>query len=354
MDSHRAKQLVDGMHQMETQLLDHGKRILECAAEHETEKERAKRLYYAIEQCVPHLQTKLHDLNVFSSRFHERQKVAETVLIELRNLAAWYNQFLVATCEMETEIIRRHRKMREYQGVIEECTARLARVADEEIEARKTFEHQFGRYLPPSLCPQLQELVPRCRVCPDRLTTELPLWGETNETAKSVKLPHSPSSTHSLHPRESLSQSPGTQRKGLEGARRLDADFVPLDWLAQRSELGADLASIRAPSYQLIGQSSSLRASPSRTNPPSSHSPPPLTTSILVTCNSEASSLSPAFSDPALEQLTLAHLSLSQLPTWSSVLSNYQQNRGDREDSERLTTAGESVKDPELGTILKQ
>lgn len=68
--------------------------------------------------------------------------------------------------------------MKALQKYIADIYIQLDQVFTQEAQTRHEFHEQYGRYLPPGLCPALQEPPVRLRIFPEAIVTELPLLGE--------------------------------------------------------------------------------------------------------------------------------------------------------------------------------
>ncbi|ETM02631.1 hypothetical protein L917_00953 [Phytophthora nicotianae] len=93
---------------------------------------------------------------------------------ELRSLRDFYLQFLASYQSVGTEMLRRRQHGAKVRQFIEETKAKLAQLEQEEITLRRTFCEEHARFLPSTLCPEIQSL-------PDRYTVAL-----TDHTGDSV------------------------------------------------------------------------------------------------------------------------------------------------------------------------
>ncbi|KAG2774311.1 hypothetical protein JG687_00009805 [Phytophthora cactorum] len=82
---------------------------------------------------------------------------------ELRSLRDFYLQFLASYQSVGTEMLRRKQHDTKVRQFIEETKAKLAQLEQEEIALRRTFCEEHARFLPSTLCPEIQNL-------PDRYT----------------------------------------------------------------------------------------------------------------------------------------------------------------------------------------
>lgn len=149
--------------------------------------ERAMSFFDALERTVPRLQGEVLELTSIRAQSHTRAVAVRQGLLELRNLAAWYRQFEKAYHAAEVEVARRHAYRNQRQAQIEKFQAEMDAAASKEVKQRSDFYSMHGRYLPPTLCPALQEPVTRCVVFPPSLTTDLPVLSSDNTVVSQPK-----------------------------------------------------------------------------------------------------------------------------------------------------------------------
>ncbi|KAF1772264.1 Autophagy-related protein 17 [Phytophthora cactorum] len=75
---------------------------------------------------------------------------------ELRSLRDFYLQFLASYQSVGTEMLRRKQHDTKVRQFIEETKSKLAQLEKEEIALRRTFCEEHVRFLPSTLCPEIQ------------------------------------------------------------------------------------------------------------------------------------------------------------------------------------------------------
>ncbi|KAF4144831.1 Autophagy protein Apg17 [Phytophthora infestans] len=91
---------------------------------------------------------------------------------ELRSLRDFYRQFLASYQSVGAEILRRRQHDTKFRQFIEETKAKLAQLEQEEIALRRTFCEEHARFLPSTLCPEIQNLPDRYTVVSTAYTSE--------------------------------------------------------------------------------------------------------------------------------------------------------------------------------------
>ncbi|CAH0483046.1 unnamed protein product [Peronospora belbahrii] len=77
---------------------------------------------------------------------------------ELRSLRDFYLQFLASYQSVETELLRRKQYDLKVCQFIEETKVKLADLVQEEVTMRSAFCEEHARFLPSTLCPEIQNL----------------------------------------------------------------------------------------------------------------------------------------------------------------------------------------------------
>ena len=116
----------------------------------------------------PEAADRVKTLQADRARFHALAAEVEAHLQELASLAAFYSHFARAYAALGPEAARRRTAyLARVARVAAEAQGRLDALRAEEEAERARFREEFGRYLPASLCPVIQEPAERFVVRPD-------------------------------------------------------------------------------------------------------------------------------------------------------------------------------------------
>jgi len=75
---------------------------------------------------------------------------------------------------MISEIKRRHEQMKSLQAQVNYFQEQLTQEYNKEAQTRQEFQELFGKYLPPNLCPALNEELIKHTVQPAVVASALP------------------------------------------------------------------------------------------------------------------------------------------------------------------------------------
>jgi Autophagy protein ATG17-like domain len=138
-------------------LLSVGREIETAAKQHGVTYRATVKYFTSLEEFGKDLQTAVTELDQLACKFHQHHVVYHEVVTEIVNLGAWYRQFLKAYDELLKEIYRRREHMRQLKTLVEKLQAHMDSIAESEAKVRGSFYHEYGRYLPPALCPAIAQ-----------------------------------------------------------------------------------------------------------------------------------------------------------------------------------------------------
>jgi hypothetical protein len=100
------------------------------------------------------------------SRLIQEETKTKSIVEELSALTLWYELCLEGYDHIEAEILRRKEQLAIQQKLIDDFTERLDATWREEEKSRLQFFDRYGRYLPDTLCPELNYKTVRHQITP--------------------------------------------------------------------------------------------------------------------------------------------------------------------------------------------
>ena len=133
-------------------------------------------LYQHLERLGPALQTSLAAFQSLELSHSSLSHSATTAIQELHNLSLFYAQFERSYDALLEEIQRRHSANAALTALVSHVRLQLSEAYHAEVTDREAFQSNFGKYLPPSLCPAIFEPIVEFKVVPtEDPLTELPV-----------------------------------------------------------------------------------------------------------------------------------------------------------------------------------
>ncbi|KAK1941784.1 hypothetical protein P3T76_006848 [Phytophthora citrophthora] len=120
--------------------------------------EAAVSFFVDMEQCDRFLLQYFTTINDIYPHYEAIFADVQLLFDELRSLRDFYLQFLASYQSVGAEMLRREQHDTRVLQFIEETTAKLAALEQEEIAMRSTFCEEHARFLPSTLCPEIQRL----------------------------------------------------------------------------------------------------------------------------------------------------------------------------------------------------
>ncbi|CAI5735155.1 unnamed protein product [Hyaloperonospora brassicae] len=127
------------------------------------EAEAVEKLYDAavsffvdMEQCDRFLLQHFTTINDVYPHYEVIFAEAQLLFDELRSLRDFYRQFLASYQSVNAELLRRKQYESRVSQLIEDTTTKLAALAQHEDAMRNLFREEHARFLPSTLCPQIQ------------------------------------------------------------------------------------------------------------------------------------------------------------------------------------------------------
>lgn len=150
-----------------------------CSAAHSALYAHTLLLFNALQSLSPSLNSALASFSTLELECDGVVSAANSGVVELRNLTGFYLEFERAYEALLAEIQRRHRQMAHQQAMMHSFKQALDEAFASEQAERDAFANAHGRFLPPSLCPAINESVIPVRLMPEELETALPVWVPT-------------------------------------------------------------------------------------------------------------------------------------------------------------------------------
>eukprot|EP01096_Ripella_sp_DP13-Kostka_P018229 TRINITY_DN978_c0_g1_i1.p1 TRINITY_DN978_c0_g1~~TRINITY_DN978_c0_g1_i1.p1 ORF type:complete len:510 (+),score=197.03 TRINITY_DN978_c0_g1_i1:119-1531(+) len=128
---------------------------------------RALHLSDSLSAYHPILNKRIETADFNEKLFDQKKETASQLLQDTENLISWFRMLLVGYRELLSELSRREKEMTRQHTFITSIQKELKRMHDEEDAQRNRFYHQFGRFLPTTLFPDLMEKVVECKLTTD-------------------------------------------------------------------------------------------------------------------------------------------------------------------------------------------
>ncbi|KAG1687974.1 hypothetical protein DVH05_004493 [Phytophthora capsici] len=125
--------------------------------------EAAVSFFVDMEQCDHFLLQYFTTINDIYPHYEAIFADVQLLFDELQSLRDFYLQFLASYQSVGAEMFRRKQHNARVRQFIEETSAKLAELEQEEIAMRNAFCEEHARFLPSTLCPEIQNL-------PDKFT----------------------------------------------------------------------------------------------------------------------------------------------------------------------------------------
>ncbi|CAI5727699.1 unnamed protein product [Peronospora effusa] len=124
----------------------------------ETIYDAAVNFFVDTEQCDRFLLQYFTTINDIYPHYEVIFADVQLLFDELRSLRDFYLHFLASYQSVETELLRRKQYDSKVRQFIEQTKAKLAVLAQEEVTMRSAFCEEHARFLPSTLCPEIQSL----------------------------------------------------------------------------------------------------------------------------------------------------------------------------------------------------
>ncbi|KAH7476226.1 hypothetical protein PRIC2_000073 [Phytophthora ramorum] len=126
--------------------------------------EAAVNFFVDMEQCDRFLLQYFTTINDIYPHYEVVFGDVQLLFDELRSLRDFYLQFLASYQSVGAELLRRKQYDSKVRQFIEDTRTKLALLEQEEINMRSAFCEDHARFLPSTLCPEIQNLPDKCSI----------------------------------------------------------------------------------------------------------------------------------------------------------------------------------------------
>uniref|UniRef100_A0A7S3DES0 Autophagy protein ATG17-like domain-containing protein n=1 Tax=Palpitomonas bilix TaxID=652834 RepID=A0A7S3DES0_9EUKA len=140
-----------------------------------------------LESFLSELREKSVIVNTMQYHWENHTSAMRDLMQETEKLSSWFKNYITAHDQLPSEIRRRLDFEEKQQKLVDRFRREMGALVTEEMARRDDFAESFGRYLPESLCPGLDEDVVMVEVSPSHVKSSLRAAIEARDEANAAK-----------------------------------------------------------------------------------------------------------------------------------------------------------------------